>query len=1372
MLGETTITFLKPKHYTPFAVIATLTALDMGATNIAVESISVALQQTIKASLPVMVVLLEVVSQGKWHGGMVYMSMIPLTAGPVIAAFGTDVVDWSMSGALWMTVAVFAAAVKSVKLYHAIQTMRKDMGMISFLLWLELSTLVILGPWSVLNGELFSLSSFAEVRSYGTWSIICSVSLLGGLRAFATTMVLRYADPVSLASANVLIQMTTVVLSILLFSTNLSFLLVIGTVVSVGGFALFTVAKFRAASRRNADGAALLEADELVSSDRDGAEGSAAEQASLIEPVKKTDHNTQLKTYTEGREWKGFGEQSTISFGKGETYKIKKPRLYNAIIRIFVIMHGLTGIAYLLWISQNLASSFGFVIGPMFLVAEFSSYIMRVICFTQYWTKQYKAVCPLHQLSPCFPEDEWPIVQFCVTHYREPVNETHPTLKGLLEMDYPVDKLEINILDDGYWTRKSDGSFVAHPVGLEMTKMIRNTLSAFARGESGSITEFTWEAGKDVRPEAAEFGNHIIEFKHPCFPTVRQICRRKGPVSHFKGGNLNNAIFNVLNDSRYQFYAFLDCDMVPTNDFIQLTMPLFLQYKNKAWSPDWVTGMCQAPQSFSNVSSNGADDPMAQVQDFYWRRTMMHLDRWGIVHYYGTNVLFFRPALEDCLGWQYGVLSEDTPTGSNVASLGWKAVYLDQDIAEGLCKDNVEETLIQRKRWAMGNMMWWMLTSPFAKCLTTEEFKNPPFWDKQLARFAMLKNAAKSGGNGGEVVIPDAGAAESLEAVAGRRASLVESEAGAPEDHRCENTPDPGLLRRQARMRDWLINMMHSWSYMHVKLSNQVAAFWFVAYVATAIYMMLMAGEASWAPSDTISLNVLFPALHFITTTTLLYTIGPQSGMWRACQDRFAFAWVRMVAIHEGFCLAFYKEAKAGPWNVSAANILVYPPVFIYFGVIGVFSYSGTLCGMNWDSCISTVESTSFFSANLPIQVVGLFLGLVIIVSMWPMMRSTLSNILGYPMYKLRMCPSGSTWPYILALSPLFMVASLWLIWGAPDSLYNDISSLVESEVCVSGRVAPSLFVVGCEKCATTSLYNDMSTHYRQLDTGNTLLEGEDDEFLKSKHYFDTYYSRGEEWYLSHYSNCSSEGLATESVALNRRLGGSSSVRVAADFTPSYLQEADAAKRIYKTYESSSHQTQLRFVSILRDPADRLFSYFVSGKETGTLDLTGFDFSASCLEDPVDCSDVQDMTFESWVTVQLETAEACEAANPGQNLWPHCGTSGLFGGLYALQLGKYLEHFDAKQIAIVRFEAFSGDGPQLLKNLASWLGLDFDRDGMTSSSQLDITSYDDDVDAAGMTDSTRDILDSFYNPYTAQLYSLIAKNGVSFIDVIEKKDLF
>ena len=265
---------------------------------------------------------------------------------------------------------------------------------------------------------------------------------------------------------------------------------------------------------------------------------------------------------------------------------------------------------------------------------------------------------------------------------------------------------------------------------------------------------------------------------------------------------MNNAIFNVLNDSRYQYFAFLDCDMAPTHDFLQLTLPLFIQYRNKAWQPDYVTGMCQAPQTFSNVSSNGSDDPMAQVQDFYWRRTMQHLDQWGIVHYYGTNVLMFRPALEDTMGWQYGVLSEDTPTGANITSLGWKSVYLDQDIAVGLCKDNVEETLIQRKRWAMGNMMWWLLTSPFAKCLTTEKFKNPPVWADQCEQYARIKAEAKAARPGGapteEPRVGEAGDAESIEALAGRRNSVMtaEVEVGSPEEHRGEFS-DPGKAKRQ-----------------------------------------------------------------------------------------------------------------------------------------------------------------------------------------------------------------------------------------------------------------------------------------------------------------------------------------------------------------------------------------------------------------------------------------------------------------------------------------------------------------------------------------------------------------------------------------------
>jgi hypothetical protein len=51
-----------------------------------------------------------------------------------------------------------------------------------------------------------------------------------------------------------------------------------------------------------------------------------------------------------------------------------------------------------------------------------------------------------------------------------------------------------------------------------------------------------------------------------------------------------------------------------------------------------------------------------------------------------------------------------------------------------------------------------------------------------------------------------------------------------------------------------------------------------------------------------------------------------------------------------------------------------------------------------------------------------------------------------------------------------------------------------------------------------------------------------------------------------------------------------------------------------------------------------------------------------------------------------------------------------------------------------------------------------------------VTEYDDDGDS--MSNAIRDSLDTFYNPYTSKLYSLIADEGITFIDVLERKDLF
>jgi len=67
----------------------------------------------------------------------------------------------------------------------------------------------------------------------------------------------------------------------------------------------------------------------------------------------------------------------------------------------------------------------------------------------------------------------------------------------------------------------------------------------------------------------------------------------------------------------------------------------------------------------------------------YTRRLQQRADAIGLTHFCGTNTIFFVPALRDCLGVVTGLLSEDTPTGEQLARLGWDAHFVDQALAVG-----------------------------------------------------------------------------------------------------------------------------------------------------------------------------------------------------------------------------------------------------------------------------------------------------------------------------------------------------------------------------------------------------------------------------------------------------------------------------------------------------------------------------------------------------------------------------------------------------------------------------------------------------------------------------------------------------------------
>lgn len=243
MMGKAQFTMLPVHHFRGFAQISVLTALDMGFTNWSLDLISVTLQMTIKAAIPAIVVSYERFFLGKQHTKMAYLSLSPLILGAVLVGLGSGSADYNFTGTILMCIATVASSIKMVTTHSVIRQVRSEMGMVSFLFWLELAMVPILLPWAWFNGEIGTLYEWDEYNEPTAWVFILVVAVLGGVRAYVQNLVLKYNSPLTLAAANILIQALTIVVSIFVFDTQTSFELDCGIVVSLAGYALYTMQK-------------------------------------------------------------------------------------------------------------------------------------------------------------------------------------------------------------------------------------------------------------------------------------------------------------------------------------------------------------------------------------------------------------------------------------------------------------------------------------------------------------------------------------------------------------------------------------------------------------------------------------------------------------------------------------------------------------------------------------------------------------------------------------------------------------------------------------------------------------------------------------------------------------------------------------------------------------------------------------------------------------------------------------------------------------------------------------------------------------------------------------------------------------------------
>src|ERR1051325_1597922 len=214
-------------------------------------------------------------------------------------------------------------------------------------------------------------------------------------------------------------------------------------------------------------------------------------------------------------------------------------------------------------------------------------------------------------------------------------------LKAVTEIDYPRERLEIQVLDDS-----TD----------ETVKLASATVEAYAR------------KGFDI---------HYIH---------------RTDRTGFKAGALENG----LKTARGELVAIFDADFVPKPDCLR---------KLVAYFTDPLVGCAQMRWSHINGDYNLLTRLQTIMLDghFVVEQTVRNRTG-GFFNFNGTAGIWRRRAIELSGGWQHDTLTEDTDLSFRAQLMGWRFVYLLDEDAPAEIPVEVNAFKAQKRAWAKGVM--------------------------------------------------------------------------------------------------------------------------------------------------------------------------------------------------------------------------------------------------------------------------------------------------------------------------------------------------------------------------------------------------------------------------------------------------------------------------------------------------------------------------------------------------------------------------------------------------------------------------------------------------------------------------------------------
>ncbi len=160
---------------------------------------------------------------------------------------------------------------------------------------------------------------------------------------------------------------------------------------------------------------------------------------------------------------------------------------------------------------------------------------------------------------------------------------------------------------------------------------------------------------------------------------------------HAKAGNINEA----LRHTSGQVLLILDADHVPQPDILDATIGYF---------DDPSVAIVQTPHDFGNHDSFQHFETGRHDQSMFFEVIMPGKDRHDGAFWCGSAAVILRHALEGIGGIATETVAEDFHTTIRLHGEGWHSRYHDETLVQGLAPHDLASFLLQRDRWARGNL--------------------------------------------------------------------------------------------------------------------------------------------------------------------------------------------------------------------------------------------------------------------------------------------------------------------------------------------------------------------------------------------------------------------------------------------------------------------------------------------------------------------------------------------------------------------------------------------------------------------------------------------------------------------------------------------